>query len=149
MNRRIMTIDCFVPSAGQARQQQPPLGRCQTPSPLPPPSRTRKRPHEAKQTPAGLGDAPTKTPPQQSKGIVIQELAAQTPQTVASTFRAVLAWQPLFLLDGKPLPSTVSVRVWEKGEGGRIAQSLVHGLLLPEDVHTFKDGMDESPGRRL
>ena len=46
-------------------------------------------------------------------------------------------------------PSTASVRVWEKGEGSRVAQSLVHGLLLPEDVHTFKDGIDESLGRRL
>ena len=48
------------------------------------------------------------------------------------------------MLDGKPLPSTASVWVWEKGEGGRVAQSLVHGLLLPKDVHTFKDGTDES-----
>ena len=31
----------------------------------------------------------------------------------------------------------------------RIAQSLVRGLLLPKDVHTFEDGMDESLGRRL
>ena len=53
------------------------------------------------------------------------------------------------MLDGKPLPSTTSVRVWEKGEGGRVAQSLVHGLLLLEDVHTFEDGMDELVGRRL
>ena len=36
-----------------------------------------------------------------------------------------------------------------KGEGGRVVQSLVHGLLLPEDVHTFKDGTDKSLGRRL
>ena len=35
------------------------------------------------------------------------------------------------------------------GGGGRIAQSSVHGLLLPEDVHTFKDGTDKSLGRRL
>ena len=53
------------------------------------------------------------------------------------------------MLDGKPLPSTAIVRVWEKGEGAHVAQSLVHGLLLPEDVHTFKDGMDESLGRWL
>ena len=53
------------------------------------------------------------------------------------------------MLDGKPLPSTVCVRVWEKGEGGRVVQSLVHGLLLPEDVHTFEDGTNESLGRRL
>ena len=53
------------------------------------------------------------------------------------------------MLDGKPLPSTASVRVWENGEGGCVAQSSVHGILLPEDVHTFKDGTDESLGRRL
>ena len=35
------------------------------------------------------------------------------------------------------------------GVGDHVAQSLVHGLLLPEDVHTFKDGTDESLGRRL
>ena len=53
------------------------------------------------------------------------------------------------MLDGKPLLSTASVRVWEKGEGGYVAQSSVHDILLPEDVHTFKDGTDESLGRRL
>ena len=53
------------------------------------------------------------------------------------------------MLDGKPLPSTTSVRVWEEGEGGHVAQSLVHDLLFPEDVHTFEDGMDESLGRWL
>ena len=37
----------------------------------------------------------------------------------------------------------------EKGEGGRVAQSLVHGLILPEDVSAFADGTDESIGRRL
>ena len=85
MTQRITTIDRFVPGARQAGQQQPPLGRGQTPSPPPPPSRTRKRPCMAKKTPVGLGDAPTRTPPQQSEGIVIQEPATQTPQTVAST----------------------------------------------------------------
>ena len=39
--------------------------------------------------------------------------------------------------------------MWEKGEGGCVAQSLVHDLLLPEDMHTFEDGMDESLGRQL
>ena len=53
------------------------------------------------------------------------------------------------MLDGKPLLSTASVWVWEKGEGGHVAQSLVHGLLLPKDVHTFKDGTNELLGRRL
>ena len=53
------------------------------------------------------------------------------------------------MLDGKPLPSTASVQVWEKGERGCVAQSLVHGLILPEDVRTFEDGTDESLGRQL
>ena len=53
------------------------------------------------------------------------------------------------MLDGKPLPSTACVWVREKGEGGRVAQSLVRGLLLPEDVHTFEDGTDELLGRQL
>ena len=53
------------------------------------------------------------------------------------------------MLDGKPLPSTACVRVWEKGEGGRVAQSLVHGLLSPKDVHTFEDGTNKSLGRQL
>ena len=53
------------------------------------------------------------------------------------------------MLNDKPLPSTISVQVWEKGEGGHVAQSLVHRLLLPEDVHTFEDGTDESLGRWL
>ena len=48
-----------------------------------------------------------------------------------------------------PLPKSASVRAWEKGEGGRVAQSLVHGLLLPEDVSAFSDGTNESMGRRL
>lgn len=40
-------------------------------------------------------------------------------------------------------------RVWEKGEGGCVAESLVHVLFLPEDVHAFEDGIDESLGWRL
>ena len=48
-----------------------------------------------------------------------------------------------------PLPADASVRVWEKGEGGHIAQSLAQGLLLPEDVSAFTDGIKESIGRRL
>ena len=59
------------------------------------------------------------------------------------------AWKPKFLLDGKPLPLTACVRMWEKGEEGRIAQTLAKGLLLPDDVHAFKEGSKESMGRRL
>ena len=68
---------------------------------------------------------------------------------MASSSRAAQAWQPTFQLDGKPLPANASVQVWEKGEGGRVVQSLVHDLLLPEDVHAFEEGTEESMGRRL
>ena len=36
--------------------------------------------------------------------------------------------------------------MWEKGEGG---QTLAEGPLLPDDVHAFEDGSEESVGRRL
>ena len=39
--------------------------------------------------------------------------------------------------------------MWEKGEGGRTAQTLAEGLLLLEDVHAFEEGSEESVGRRL
>ena len=58
-------------------------------------------------------------------------------------------WKPKFLLDGKPLPSIAYVRMWEKGEGGRIAQTLAISHLLPDDVHAFEEGTEESVGRRL
>ena len=74
---------------------------------------------------------------------------AQTGTNMASTSRAAPEWQPTFQLDGKPLPAIASVQVWDKGEGGRVAQSMAHGLLLPEDVHAFEDGTDKSMGRRL
>ena len=60
-----------------------------------------------------------------------------------------LAWKPKFLLDGKPLPSTACVWMGEKGKGGRIAQTLAEGLLLPEDMHAFEEGSKEFVGRRL
>ena len=68
---------------------------------------------------------------------------------MASSSQPILAWQPSLELDGMPLPADTSVWVWEKGEGSRIAQSLVHGLLLPKDVNAFTDGTEESMGRRL
>ena len=142
-------INCFVPGARPVVQQQLPRGRGQTP-PLPPPSdRSRKRQRTAEQTPIGSGDTPTRTPPQPSRGIIIQEPTAQIGTNVASTSRAIPEWQPTFQLDGKPLLMTTSVRVWDKSKGGRVAQSLVHGFLLPEDVHAFEDGTNESMGRRL
>ena len=34
--------------------------------------------------------------------------------------------------------------VWDKREGGRVAQSLVHDLLLPEDDPFFFEGDEDS-----
>ena len=68
---------------------------------------------------------------------------------MASSSQAVQAWQPKFQLDGKPLPASAYVWVWDKGEGGRVAQSLAYDLLLLEDVRAFEEGMEESMGRRL
>ena len=59
------------------------------------------------------------------------------------------AWKPKFLLDGKPLPASTCVWVWEKSEGGHITQTLAQGLILPEDVHAFEEGSEESIGRKL
>ena len=42
-----------------------------------------------------------------------------------------------------------SAIVWDKGEGGRVAQSLVHGLLLPEDVCFFSEVDEDSLVRLL
>ena len=68
---------------------------------------------------------------------------------VASSSRPAQLWQPTFELDGMPLLASASVWGWEKGEKGRVAQSLVHGLLLPEDMSAFADGTDESMKRRI
>ena len=72
VTRRTMIINRFVPGAQPIAQKQPPQGQDQTPPPPPPPtSHTQKRPHTAEQTPAGSGDAPTRTPSQSSGNIVI------------------------------------------------------------------------------
>ena len=68
---------------------------------------------------------------------------------MASSSRPAPLWHPSYELDGTPLPADASIRGWEKGEGGRVAQSLAHDLLLPADVSAFTDATDESMGRRL
>ena len=88
-------------------------------------------------------------PPRPTVGIVIQESQTGVRPGTTSPSQAMPAWKPKFLLDGKPLPSTACVRMWEKGEGSHIAQTLATGLILPDDVHTFEEGTEESVGRRL
>ena len=146
-----MTIDRFVPGARQPNQPPPSQGRSQVPQ-LPPSSQAgqaRKKQKVADQTSTGSGDSAVQTPPRPIGGIIIHEPQTQVGPGVASSSQVALAWKPKFLLDGKPLPSTACVRMWEKGEGGRIAQTLAEGLLLPEDVHAFEEGSEESMGGRL
>ena len=91
----------------------------------------------------------TLTPPRPTRGIIIQEPQTQVGPGIVSSSQAAPTWKPKFLLDGKPLPSTACVQMWEKGKGGSIAQTLATGLLLPNDVHAFEEGTEESVGCRL
>ena len=151
VTQKTMTIDLFVPGARQAMQQPPSQSQTQAPPSPPPPQTERlwKRQRIAEQTTTGPRDAVVRTPPRPTGGIVIHELQTQVGPGVASSSQATQAWKPKFLLDGKPLPSTACVRMWEKGEGGRIAQTLAKGLLLLDDVHAFEEVSEESMGRRL
>ena len=146
-----MTIDRFIPGARQAIQPPPSQSQTQAPLPPPPPQARRawKRQRAAYQPPSGPRDVATQTPPRPTGGIVIHEPQTQVGPGVASSSQATPAWKPKFLLDGKPLPSTACMRMWKKGEGGRIAQTLATGLLLPDDVHAFEDGSEESVRHRL
>ncbi|XP_050252107.1 uncharacterized protein LOC126698732 [Quercus robur] len=111
--------------------------------------RARKKQKVAEPHSTAPGDASARTPPRPTGGIVIREPQTEAGTGGASSSQVAPAWEPKFLLDGKPLPSTASVRIWDKGEGGRIAQTLAGALQLPEDVHAFEDGSEESVGRRL
>ena len=146
-----MTIDRSMPSVRQA--VQPPPSQSQTPVPPPSPplqaGRVRKRQKVADQPPTGLGDVAARTPPRPTGGIVICEPQTQVGPGVASSSQAAQVWKPKFLLDSKPLPSTAYVWMWEKGKGGHIVQTLAKGLLLPDDVHAFEEGSEDSMGRRL
>ena len=42
-----------------------------------------------------------------------------------------------------------SAIVWDKGKGGKVAQSLVHDLLLLKDVRFFSEVDEDSLVRRL
>nr|POE79227.1 hypothetical protein CFP56_31356 [Quercus suber] len=48
------------------------------------------------------------------------------------------------MLGDVPLPASASVKMWAQGEGGRVAESLVRGLLLPQDVHFWSEGSEDS-----
>ena len=149
--RRVMTLERFVPGARPTDQPPPTQGRGPASQPPPPPQsgRARKKQKVSEQPSTGPGDAVAQTPPRPSGGIVIREPPTEAITGGASSSQVAPAWEPKFLLDGKPLPSTASVRMWDKGEGGRIAQTLAGALQLPEDVHAFEDGSEESVGRRL
>jgi len=107
------------------------------------------------QPPKAPSDAPSKTLPWLSGGITIREPVVESPAAVqasgkvASSSQPVIPWQPTFKLGKGPLPATASAIVWDKGEGGKVAQSLVHGLLLPEDIRFFSEGDKDSLVRRL
>ena len=79
-----------------------------------------------------------------SRVITIQEPGgnvqptAQVGSHVASSSRPEVGWQTTFRLANEPLPMIASVRTWAQGEGGKVAQSLVQGLLLLEDMHFFQ-----------
>ena len=68
---------------------------------------------------------------------------------VASLSLLENAWQPNFKFGDLLLPSTESIRTWDKGHRGRVAQSLVHDLLLPKDVRFFTEGDEDSLVQRL
>ncbi|XP_050266570.1 uncharacterized protein LOC126710237 [Quercus robur] len=151
VSRKVMSIERFVLGARQPNQPPPSQGRGQVPQP-PPSSQAghaRKKQKVTDQPSTGPGDATVQTPPRPTGGIVIHESPTEACTGDASSSQVAPVWKPKFLLDGKPLPSTACVRMWEKGEGGRIAQTLAEALLLPEDVHAFEEGSEESVGCRL
>ena len=62
---------------------------------------------------------------------------------VASSSRLKAISEPTFKFGDEPLPAFASLKAWAQGQGGRVSQSLVHGLLLPEDVQFFSDGSED------
>ena len=69
---------------------------------------------------------------------------AQVGTNVASSSQPIVPWQATFKFGAGFLLTTASAIIWDKGEGGRVAQSLVHGLLLLEDVRFFSEGDEDS-----
>ena len=74
---------------------------------------------------------------------------AQVGANVAYSSQLVIPWQPTFKFSAGLLLATASAIIWDKGEGGRVAQSLVHSLLLVEDVRFFSEGDEDSLVRWL
>ena len=146
-----MSIERFVPGARQPNQPPTSQGRGQAlqPSPSTQAVRARKKQKVTDQPTTVPGDSAAQIPPRPAGGIVIREPPTAAGTGGASSSQVAPAWEPKLLLDSKPLPSTACIRMWDKGEGGRIAQTLAEALQLPEDVHAFEDGSEESVGRRL
>ncbi|KAK9990268.1 hypothetical protein SO802_025253 [Lithocarpus litseifolius] len=124
-------------------------------TPPPPPGRQKKKQRVGDPPFGRQGDAPSRTPPCPSSGIVIQESVSGSQPVArggtgpASSSHHPASWQSTFILGSEPLPATASLRLWAQGEGGRVAQSLASGLMLPEDVHFFKDSAEDSIVRWL
>ena len=149
VTRRKMMVGRFLPNTHPSTESQQPQGKGRT---LPPPSSNHAKKNQSldNQSPKAPGDAPSKTLTRPSSGIMIRELVAESQSTtqasanVASYFQPVVPWQPTFKFGVGPLLATASATVWDKGEEGRVAQSLVHGVLLPKDVRFFSDGDEDS-----
>ncbi|XP_075670269.1 uncharacterized protein LOC142640050 [Castanea sativa] len=151
VKRREMTFARFIPGARPVAPPQPPKRTLQAPLV----DENRKRTRAAEKTALTPGGALLKTPPCARGGSRTLETLAATPpaaqvgMNVAFSSQPKVGWQPAFLLGDQPLPATASVWMWDKGEGGKVAQSLVKGLMLPEDVHYFSEGDGETLVRRL
>lgn len=72
VNKKVMTIDQFLPDTGPVAQPQYPQGRDQVPPP--PASQAKKRKHVTEKIPRVPGNAPSKTSPRVFGGPTIQEL---------------------------------------------------------------------------
>ena len=144
-----MTVDRFIPNAQPSTQPQ---GRDRAP-PSPAAYHPKKKQKVGEQPPKVLGDVPVKTPPQ--GGITIRELKgdpqppAKGRKDLASSSQSMDIWQPTFKFGEGLLPASASIKAWAQGQGGRVAESLVHDLLLLEDIHFFSDGIEDSLVWRL
>ena len=127
VTKRKLTADRFLSDSQPSTQPQQARAKDRTPSPPPPFGRQKKKQHVEDQPLRVVSNAPTKTPYRPLGRIVIREPVSGPQPTargdakVASSSQATPNWQPTFTLDGEPLPSSASVRMWAQGEGGRVA----------------------------